>query len=533
MYKVIIVDDEALIRKGLISLVNWIELGCDVVYEAVNGADAINYLESNPVDIVVSDIKMPEMDGISLSKYIYENHPPIKVIILSAYADFSYAQSAIEYNVVDFVIKTSYAHKIPEAIHKAIHLISAENNNNSKLKLLEDALEENLIEIREKFIKDVLNGIIVDNENILRRLKDFEVQLQHYYLLTYEINPIAQTNINLSIEEHNRFLMSVKNFLSLALKDYDNLTIIMSKNTLISIVSFSIKDSPNSTHLLLMICNEIVSMVEGFMNFKVRIGISRMHHSPKELLESYDESQKAFSSIFYNDNTVSVYSNHLYNQFESNTVPLQEYVDEVVNHVKTGSGQKAISVLMKLFEEYIKIKETVEQVKISSILLCSACYKLLTDYSPYMDNDIKSERVVYKEIEDCKSLKELTNILSSLIEAVSCIISSHSKQRNYLVHKVCNYISQNYNKEINLQSIADHIHINSSYLSSLYKRETGESLIEALNKYRVEMAKKLLRDPTKKIFEVGIAVGIEDPAYFTQVFTKYAGMSPKAFRIQL
>ncbi|MNI32297.1 HTH-type transcriptional regulator YesS [compost metagenome] len=107
----------------------------------------------------------------------------------------------------------------------------------------------------------------------------------------------------------------------------------------------------------------------------------------------------------------------------------------------------------------------------------------------------------------------------------------NDKQPNYIVIECQKYIKEHYNQSLNLQIIADHIHINSSYLSRLYKKVTSESIIDAINKYRIEMAKKLLRNPASKVFEVAEAVGIETPAYFTHVFSKYTGMSPKEYKL--
>lgn len=527
MRKVIIVDDESVIRKGILCLINWQELDCEVIYEAENGMDAKRFLEENSVDIVITDIKMPIIDGIALTNYIYEIHPDIKVIILTAFADFSYAQSAIKYNVVDFVIKTSYIEKIPEAILKAQEQISLQKERENKIKSLEEVVNENMIEIREKYIKDVINGIIINPETINNK---FNFNLQNYFVITYQIDSTEQEGKDYSVEEHNKFISSVKNFLSLAFKDYHHFTVIMSRNILITIVSFKNGNTSACTQLLLMTCSDILSMVDGFMKFKVGIGISSMHKSPKELVEAYNEAHEALSGNFYNDNNVSVYMPYPGMQSGLKPIPIHQYTDEITNNMQQDNYQNAKTLLFKLFEEY-KIKmEPIEQVKVSSMLICSACFRLLTNYKLSPDDFEKNEARIYRQIQESKSIKSLSGILCDLIKSITVLISANEKQYSYLVKEVNKYIHSNFDKAISLQSIADHVHVNGSYLSSLYKKETGESIIDILNKYRIENAKKLLKDPSNKIFEVGISVGIGDPAYFTHVFTKYAGVSPKEFR---
>lgn len=118
MYNVMIVDDEPVIKKGLQCFIDWSLLHCEVSCEASNGMEAVELLGYYEIDIIVTDVRMPGMDGLALSDYVHRNFPQIKVIILTAFADFSYAQTAIQYEVVDFVIKTNPTEQIPGPLKK-------------------------------------------------------------------------------------------------------------------------------------------------------------------------------------------------------------------------------------------------------------------------------------------------------------------------------------------------------------------------------------------------------------------------------
>ena len=119
MWKVIVADDEGYIREALKRLINWEKMDCDLIAVLEDGQEVISYLEEDTPDIVITDIRMPEMDGIEVCKYIYETHPEIQVIILTAYSDFEYAKSAIKYSVCEYVLKVSIIDELPEAIEKA------------------------------------------------------------------------------------------------------------------------------------------------------------------------------------------------------------------------------------------------------------------------------------------------------------------------------------------------------------------------------------------------------------------------------
>lgn len=530
MYKVIVVDDEPVIRQGMLCFINWESLSCTIVYEAGNGIEANEYIKSNPVDIIIADIKMPGMDGIELAKNIYEQYPNIKVIILTAFADFSYAQQAIKYNVVDFVIKTNPSEKIPEAIQKAKELIESEKDRERKLEMLKSKINDNISEISEKFLKDIINGIVINPSVIAGKVKELDIKLDNYFLIAYEINKSSEETTDDSIEEHNKFIFSVKNFLSLAFKDYYHYTIIMNKNMLITIVSFSNYSSSKCTQSLLMTCNEILSMADGFMKLTINIGISSVHKHISELPKAYSEANEALAGSFYNDNQVSVYLAQSNMHISTKVINIHEYADKIVSNIQNGNYSGAISFLLELFDKYRKNKEPIENIKVSSLLICSQCFRILGNYKLNIQDYMSNETNVYKLIQDSKSINALSPIICNVIKSTSNIITDNEKQYNYLVREVNRYIRDNYSTNIGLQSIADFVHVNSSYLSRLYKKETGVSIIDSINKYRIEMAKKLLKDPANKIFEVAVSVGIEDATYFTHVFTKYVGMSPKEYK---
>ncbi|PYG88249.1 two-component system response regulator YesN [Ruminiclostridium sufflavum DSM 19573] len=533
MYKVIIVDDEPVIRKGMLSFINWEAMNCIVVFEAGNGADTIEYLRKSSADIIITDIRMPGIDGIVLSRYIHENYPEIKIIILTAYADFSYAQQAIRYNVIDFVVKTNPFETIPEAIRKAQQVIENEKCKEKELKLLEDKINCSFTEICDNFIKDIINGIIINHDLISDKAEELNININNFFLVVYEINNASEDNINATLEEQNKFVFSIKNFLSMAFKDYHHYTAVMNKNLLITIVSFNNNASSKYMQSLLITCNEILSTAEGFMKFTLNIGISNIHKYIYELSPAYLEATEALSESFYTDNHVSVYmqknSIHIRNK-----INIHKYADNIINSIQNGNHDDAFHLLHELFREYRKNKEPIENVKVSSMLICSQCFRILANYNlNNKEGSVADETNIYRQIQSSKSINGVSKIICNVIRSSSFIIASNQKQYNYLVIQVNEYINKNYNINISLQSIADYVHVNSSYLSRLYKKKTGESIVDAINKHRIEISKKLLKNTTNKIFEIALSVGIEDPAYFTHVFTKYVGMSPKEYKAGL
>lgn len=530
MYNIMLVDDESIIKKGLLCFINWEALDCRVVCDASNGIEAREKLASHHVDIVVTDIKMPGMDGLELSRFIYTHYPFVKIIILTAFADFSYAQTAIQYNVVDFVIKTNPSEKIPEAIDKAKKQIVQEKEKEQKLKLLEEKINISLPEMCEKFFKDVFNGILINEELIQSRIRELEIRLENYFVIFFDINVVSNKSAVIDPEDYNKFIQSLKNFLSMAFRNYHHYTMAVDRTSLVAVISFKNNNISVNTQTLLMICNEILSTSDSFMRFTISIGISQLKQNVQALPHAYLEAKDALQGNFYNENHVSVFIPRTAT-VTSTTLHPHDFAAKIADSLQSACPSEAVRSLEKLLEEYRTNKEPIESIKVSCMLIASHCYRLLAAYKLFAPELADSEPEVYKQIQSSKNILNLSTILAQLIESIAQVKVMNAVPYSSLVKETQKFIRDNFSKNINLQSIADHIHVNSSYLSRLYKKETGESIVDALNKYRIEMAKKLLKDPSYKVFEVACAVGIEDPAYFTHVFTKYAGMSPKKYKV--
>lgn len=532
MYNVMIVDDESVIRKGLICFVDWKLLDCNLACEATNGLEALEKLNDYDIDILITDIKMPGMDGIELSKHVYDNYSNIKIIMLTAYADFSYAQLAIKYNVVDFIIKTNPSDKIIEAVNKAKHMIELQKEKEKNLTYMEGMINKNLSAIHEKFFNDVFSGLIYIPEEIEKKITEYDITLENYCILSFEISDLSGKYNSASTHDHRDFISSIKNFLSLALKDYTHHIFMMNTDLLITLVSTNDFKPSAFLQSLISICNEILEIVSSFMKFSLSIGIGDMHTSSYDLQKAYNESLEALMGNFPNNNQPLVYKACTNNLSGNTTFDSHKYIEELSNNLSYGNCSEAASTLKTLFYEYRNNNLPKEQFKVSGILIYSLCSRLIENYAIDAAEDTGANSEIYRQICESKSLQSLYYILLRLLETTSAFIASKEKQHSNLIKEVNRYIKSNYHNDIDLQSIADYIHVSSNYLCRLYKRETGESVIDTLNKYRIEIAKKLLANSGLKIYEIANSVGFKDQSYFTYVFKKYSGVSPKEFMNQ-
>ena len=202
MWKVVAADDEAYIRKALKSLINWEKMDCSLITVLEDGQELIRYIEKDSPDIVITDIQMPEVNGIEVCKYLYETSPETQIIILTAYSDFDYAKSAIKYSVCDYVLKIAIMDELPKALEKATGKLAELKKEIEK----EDHLSENktlLQQINQYIDKNYKNKISLDE------IAE-ELHVNRSYLSRYYKN---KTGVNLFDEILNRRIESAKEYL--------------------------------------------------------------------------------------------------------------------------------------------------------------------------------------------------------------------------------------------------------------------------------------------------------------------------------
>jgi two-component system response regulator YesN len=220
-----IVDDEPIIRKGISNFIKWDSMDCEVTLEAENGLEACELLKANQPDIIISDIKMPGMDGIGLSKYIHNHLPHIKVILLTGHSDFEYAQSAIRYNVVDFVLKPSSNDKIIQAIETAKARISQERLKSKEIEDMQAKISNNLASLREKFLYDYIQNLIHDPQIIQDKKKHLDIRLKNYHILFFQFSTSDFNDVIDLKENKQNILKEIKEFVSIIFKDFNHYNI--------------------------------------------------------------------------------------------------------------------------------------------------------------------------------------------------------------------------------------------------------------------------------------------------------------------
>ncbi|GKX30790.1 hypothetical protein SH1V18_32700 [Vallitalea longa] len=514
MYKIMLVDDERNIRNGIRHLIDWDELDCEVVIDCRNGKEALDYIAKNEVDVVVTDIKMPVIDGLELCKKINENKYDIEVIILTAYSDFTFAQKAIKYNVVDFVIKNEFIEELPSAVNKAKAIINDKRKESKKIELT--------INDYNDYRQHLLMKSALSQDVSIEDIEKYDLNKYNYCINACEIDYYDEK------KDNNASIKMLKNFLNITMKDCDS-EVIPIKDNHIMIVILIDKDKDIALNKVVQHFNEILLMVEEFMRLDIKLGTSQIINDFSEISDSYEKANEALSRITTKGNALYIHDDSLLKDEKMININIEEFTKEICDITLKGDREEAVVKIKDLGDQLVKANKSFEQCKMDILIICSSIMRNVVKYDISQDfNQI--EKKLYESINAAKTMFSLITICTRIVEIAINVCRDKKDIRNQLVTNVDNYIKNNYKNNISLQDISNSLFLNSSYLSRAYKKLTGITVTDAINIYRITKAKSLLKNSELKIYEIGLEVGFRDPAYFSHVFVKYNNQNPTEYR---
>ncbi|MBP5198313.1 MAG: response regulator [Lachnospiraceae bacterium] len=513
MLNILIVDDERNIREGIVKLIDWDSYGCRVVNSCANGNAALQYIKENPVDIVVTDIKMPLMYGLELSKNIYESYPAIKVIILTAYSDFEMAKRAIRFGVSDFIIKNDFIDELPKAIEKASKLIDEERKNNS-------APEPVLG--RDEILKKFYRSVVFDKRNVQAVPGAPNLSDRSFCMCACVVDDYDK-------KAEGRDLTDMfGNIMKIALKDCEYTILPVNGDFFAVVISYE-KNGNVNLNRIVDYFNNILIMIEEFMRIDVKFGLSRVVESADKLSDAYEDARTALSRITTGGSGIKVFG-ELVMEAGGDFDP-DQYINRISDMTFDESRDEAADYLKEFCDRLSTSRCSFEQCQLYMLVICSTVIHRAVKYHLDVDQDFdKMERDVFDRIHSAKTMFSLNNIGRDIIEKVRALCIGKKNFKNELVKRVDECIKQHYKEELTLQFISDELYLSSSYVSRAYKKLTGINITEKITMYRVGKAKELLENGSLKIYEVAANVGFKDPAYFTNVFIKYTNMNPSEYR---
>lgn len=499
-FKILIVDDEALMRKGISHFINWESIDCEIVGTAENGLIAINFIKNNPVNIIITDIKMPAADGLDIAQFVHENCPEIKVILLTGYADFEYAKTAIKYNVSSFILKPTNKKTLLDAVQDAQEQIITSKTYASITK-------EELAFLKDQLLQEMT--ISTYNSSFEQRLQKLEITLNYYFAVAFQLVPLGSD------------LASLKKIII----DEKKNAYCYRYNNLIITIYFLQKPAVRVPEKILENCSEITTITQTLDSRQITIGISSCHKGAAEFQSAVSEAIHALTLNFYSEKNIALFTDcgktSEYDLTAENSLDLFHFE----NHLNSWAFDEAEATLHTIFS---KLKSNfVHSMEAKNI--CSQiyyiCYRVLAKKeAPLPPSGYLSS------INTASDIFTLEDTIQKLMDYTKEQFAGATTVQNKLIENTIKYINDHLSSLLSLEAIAEHLHISPSHLSRTFKKMYGESITEYVNKARIERAKEYLLQTDLLTYEIANLTGYNDATYFSSIFKKYTGFSPTEYR---
>jgi two-component system, response regulator YesN len=519
MYQVIVVDDEIWICKLIRKIIDWEEIGFQIVGDAENGTAALALIDQFKPDLVITDIRMPGMDGINLIKEAREKKIDAEFIIISGFSDFEYARSAIEYDAFGYLLKPLDKIELLDILTKVKDKIDKKNAIRHKIDISE-----------QKMLQQLMLKILSGEEKLI----DIDYLNEHHATQFAEgkffaaiLKQDSDRTQTTALHNWQPIIESVKQKYAPYFHEILLFTD-QAKSQTILIINTDAKNGARMREMLLEILTQC-ERSEGYQSgTKITIGLGNAVDTLRDIRKSYQLAQNAIRARIVTGTGKLI---------DSAKLPASEGKDIIDIR-----DRKKLAVSFDLFDlnavtqDIAKIfKKTSKANPNNPTVYYSTAQEIIelmfdsVERKAMSSSHMKAEELC--RIDECLSLEEMEACILDIFKSF-CYRFEQEKQKsgNKTINEIKTFISENYMLNIGLDDVAKLVCLNPTYVSEIFKKKTGENFSEYLINYRMLIAKDLLKDVKYKITDVSTMVGYQDPKYFSRLFKQKVGVNPSDYR---
>jgi two-component system response regulator YesN len=528
MIHLMIVDDEERARNGIRTLIDWPNHGINIAAEARDGAEALEMLGEHQVDILLTDIRMPEMDGLMLIEKVAGKYPHIKCVIMSGYDEFEYAKKALAIGASDYLLKPSRRQEILDTVLKLKTVIEEEKKQVIMLEQLHAGFRESYPLLKEKTLSRLVTTDNPPYDRLLDNLHMNGFGFPHLFfgVIILQIDNFHLIQRKFSNEDIELYKYGLKNIVEETLSASRKCAAFEYQDDIISIIN---TEEWTETEAL-MPCIEIVQHnIKKYLGFSVSIGIGSFDKDIGHLKTSYREAMRALDlKVFIGTEQIVDYKETVDDDPIFTSYPLSQ--ERAILQAVMNGDHTAILTKLNEFNEALKPESTSkEHVLKSTLALVFALYRFCIEKNINTDEVFGQNLAGLTHIVEHSSMDYIVQSLSDTLIRVNEQLNA-KKNNNKMFQSILEYIRQNFHKDINRETVAREVFITPGYLSLLFKQELKSNFLDYLHKIRIDKACEQLNNRSLKISDIAHDVGYNDEKYFFQVFKKYVGMTPTQYR---
>lgn len=517
MYRVVIADDEPMIRKGLRETIEWDNLGLEVSGEAANGRQALELVRSTCPHILITDIKMPEMDGIDLIREVKTLERGMKIIILSGFSDYAYLKEAIRLGVESYLLKPIDNDELVSNLADAVDRIEKEAAEETHFYQGSELLKTNTLN------RLVSHGIRV--EEFLEKADFLKMDVRADRFLCAVCD--TQQQMPADFKPDDILAVTAIRNICADLAGGDAFTFVDTTNRVTML--FLLRDSSADTSAIKGALESMVRNVRQALGIKLWVGVGCVAKELEDVWQSYDTAKSSLDFGVFMVNGGVVWHRDVTGEKENCELGCTVDWEKAKACIRKGDKEGIDALIDAFFDEMSggrpmsihQARNIVMQLMVKIMSLFRSIYEGLQKPLPAFD---------YTELLSLRQLQEMKSWVFRFCEELFAAHSAVIGSGHATVGFALAYILEHYTEGINLKQVATQCNINPSYLGQLFKKETGRSFTDYVNELRINKAQDLLANASYKVYEIAAQVGFTDYHYFLKIFKKLTGVTPTVIK---
>ncbi|WP_238323090.1 response regulator [Gorillibacterium massiliense] len=529
--RALIVDDEQMQIEGLVHHIRWAALGYEPPLTARSGDEALAVLAEADVDVLITDVSMPGMTGIELLAKCRSDYPKfssLQTVMISGYDEFEFVQEAIHLGAKSYVLKPIKTEELEEKLVAFRDSLEKKKRMEQETVMLREKVTESYDVLQERFVKDLIDGWIHSDDLLdsWRRLLDLPEGEWRATLFLFGYDRPFPTGPQ---DAKERIVLSeaLLNAVKLVMSGYPGTYI--GKTGADEAAVILLNATPADRVKLEKQLAFVQDVLKEQHNASVTVGVSRECRTWPDIPQLYKEVRHMMAGARMAGNGQILH----FDRFDMNEYHdfrlREEYIPEIVKLVNGGEDEKAAAYLDHALERIL------ERQPVSFSYVQAFGMGLLSELArkgkQAKESDAEMNVLMWQKLINCTGTEEVRGVVLDYLMQVSRLKEQdQTAGQHHLIQKVARYLEENLQDNVTVKQLSEQFHLNSSYLSVLFKKEMGRTISDFVQEARMNKAKELLRDPSIKVYEVAEQVGFQTAAYFTFLFKKWTGTTPQEYR---
>lgn len=530
LYNVLLVDDEADVLQAMKKKIDWEALGFCLAGTAENGQEALEMAEQLHIDVVMTDIKMPYMDGLTLCKNLKQSYRNMKVIIYSGFDDFEFAREAVHLEAEEYLLKPISAGDMEAAFSKVRKKLDQEYDEYRNLNRLSEYYRKSLPAMREQLVMGILEGRIA-GERARAMMETYEICLDSpFYVvaaLYMDVNPREEQP-----QPAQLFTLSLKDMVQDYLK---NRTRFFSTAFLDQVIVIFMLDEREEIDQVLYHLDQICKKGFHVLKSSVTAAVGQICANTDALHTSYEEAVNAMEYRSILGSGQVLYINDIEPCSEENILVTEHEFQNLVHAVKLGNRDETNASIAQIMDSIRKEPISPGQYQLLFMELLSELMKIGRAYKLHPNQIFGEHAGSWQELYRMVTVDELEGWLQEVCTNLRHVLRHERRDSAArLTEQAKAYIEEHYKEsDLSADSLCRCLNVSAAYFSTIFKREVGMSFVAYLTKIRLEHALELLRTTEDKTYIIASRVGYMEPNYFSYVFKKQYGISPSKYRAEM